>query len=119
MSKTDLSYSLRLKLYTDEKFFGLGVATLLEHVQETRSLLQASKKISMAYTKALKILKKAEDNLGYKLLIRQTGGVSGGGSYLTQNAIKLLKLFRQFEADIESFADKKFEILSDKMNKLK
>lgn len=119
MSNEKLSYSLRLKIHANVKFFGPGVVTLLENVSSTHSLLSASKKMSMAYTKALKIIKTAEDNLGYKLLIRQTGGNSGGGSELTPNAIVLLKLYRQFEDDVESYADLQFKKLSEKMRGLR
>ena len=119
MSQKELSYSLRLKIHTDEKFFGPGVAKLLRNVDITHSLVKASEKMSMAYTKALKIIKKAEDSLSYKLLIRKTGGNQGGGSHLTPNAYKLLELYDKFEEDVGKFADNQFEYLKEQMKKLK
>lgn len=119
MPASDFKYTLRLKIYKEEKFFGEGVCSLLANVCETHSLLQASKSMSMAYTKALQIIRRAEDNLEYKLLIRQTGGASGGGSHLTSNAIELLKAYRQFESDVALYTDKQFEILTKKMDQLK
>ena len=38
----------------------------------------------MAYSKAMKLLKRAEEVLGFPLTRRSAGGVSGGGSCLTE-----------------------------------
>ena len=119
MDKNDLSYKLRIKILKGEKFFGEGVAALLEQVQDTNSLLKASKNMSMAYTKSLNIIKRAEDVLGYKLLVRQTGGASGGGSHLTENAEKLLILYREFEQSVLEYTDKEFDDFIKKMGELK
>jgi len=119
MSDENLSYKLRIKILKGEKFFGEGVAALLEQVEQTNSLLKASKNMSMAYTKALHIIKRAEDALGYKLLVRKTGGASGGGSRLTANAEKLLLLYRQFEKKVLNYTDNEFEDFLNKMGELK
>lgn len=66
-----------------EKFFGEGPARILQGIARTGSLRSAAVSMNMAYTKALKILKKAEDTLGYPLTARSTGGKDGGGSRLT------------------------------------
>jgi len=115
----DLRYSLKLTLYKETKFFGPGVVTLLEHVDQTHSLSKASKRMSLAYTKALKIIKTAEQSLGYPLLDRQTGGASGGGSILTPNAHILMQEYKTFEYSVNKAANQQFDILVSKMNKLK
>ncbi len=66
-----------------EKFFGEGPAELLHRIEETGSLRAASMSMNMAYTKALKMMKKAEETLGYALTERSAGGKDGGGSLLT------------------------------------
>ena len=66
-----------------EKFFGEGPARLLHAVEETGSLRSAALSMGMAYTKALKLLKQAEDALGFPLTARSVGGKDGGGSCLT------------------------------------
>ena len=114
-----LRYSTKTVLYKVDKFFGPGVVTLLEHVDETHSLSKASKMMSLAYTKALKIIKTAEANLGYPLLVRQTGGISGGGSKLTENAHILIAEFTNFQNKIKSDADNHFLKLVEKLSKLK
>ncbi len=66
-----------------EKFFGEGPYRLLMAVEQTGSLHKAALSMGMAYSKAMKILKHAEQALGYPLTYRTTGGTSGGGSRLT------------------------------------
>ena len=67
-----------------DKFFGEGPFRLLSAVEKTGSLSGAAKSMDMAYTKALKLVKHAEAALGFPLLTRAVGGVSGGGSSLTK-----------------------------------
>lgn len=77
---------------SDIKFFGEGPCRLLHAVEETGSLMQAARSMEMAYSKAVKIINNAEKSLGFPLLSRMTGGVSGGGSRVTEAAkVWLLK----------------------------
>jgi len=78
-----------------EKFFGEGPARLLREIDETGSLRAAAISMGMAYTKALKLMKQAEDTLGFSLITRTTGGKAGGGSILTPEGTRWL---RQYEA---------------------
>lgn len=67
-----------------DKFFGEGPYRLLTLIEETGSLRKAALSMGMAYTKALRILNRAEEVLGCPLTERTVGGSSGGGSRLTQ-----------------------------------
>lgn len=78
-----------------EKFFGEGPASLIHEIDETGSIRAAAISMGMAYTKALKLLKQAEDALGFSLIARTTGGKAGGGSILTPEGTRWL---RQYEA---------------------
>ena len=53
----------RIQLYNEngEKFFGEGPCRLLRLVEETGSLRCAAATMEMAYSKALKLVKQAED----------------------------------------------------------
>lgn len=117
--ENNVRYSIKTVLYKKDKFFGPGVVTLLEYVNETHSLSKASKKMSLAYTKALKIIKNAEENLGFDLLVRQTGGVAGGGSHLTENAKIVIEEFKSFQEKIKKDANSHFLELVKKINELK
>lgn len=67
----------------NNKFFGEGPARLLHSIEEHGSLRTAALSMNMAYTKALKMIKNAENALGFPLTTRTTGGKTGGGSLLT------------------------------------
>ena len=79
-----------------DKFFGEGPARLLRGIEETGSLRAAAKSMDMAYTKALKLIQKAEAVLGYSLIRRSTGGKDGGGSYLTEEGKEWLERYEVY-----------------------
>ena len=84
--------------FTDDngiKFFGEGPCRLLRYVEKTGSLRSAAMEMEMAYSKASKLLKQAEANLGFSLTTRSAGGKDGGGSKLTPEGKQWL---RQYEA---------------------
>ena len=97
------------QLYTDEKCFGPGVCRLLELVREYKSLRQAALIMEMAYSKAWKIVKRAEEGLGFKLLDSKIGGKQGGGAELTSEAEKIISAYRAYEKDLNDFSDDCFE----------
>ena len=47
----------------DEKFFGEGPYRLLLAIEETGSLRSASKSMGLAYSKAFRMIKNAEENI--------------------------------------------------------
>jgi molybdate transport system regulatory protein len=85
-----------------EPMFGPGTLTLLTLVAETGSLHKAAKEMGMAYSKAWRIVKDAEDHLGFKLLERQIGGAGGGGSALTTDARRLVAGFAAMRAEADA-----------------
>ena len=80
----------------DAKFFGEGPARLLRGVDETGSLRAAAMSMDMAYTKALKLVRNAENALGYPLLKRSVGGKDGGGSSLTDEGKEWLQRYEAY-----------------------
>ena len=53
-------------------------------------------RMGMAYTKALKLMKNAENALGFPLTMRTTGGKNGGGSRLTPEGEEWLKRYEAY-----------------------
>ncbi len=99
---------LTLKLFTGDKCFGPGVAILLEKIKEHNSLRRAASDINMSYSKAWTIIRRAEKELKFPLLVSKTGGADGGGATLTENAERLLCSFRSCEQEINAYCDVKF-----------
>ena len=66
-----------------EKFFGEGPYRLLSGVEKTGSLHKTAEELKMSWSKAFRIVKRAEEVLGFPLFERKTGGTGGGGSAVT------------------------------------
>ena len=79
-----------------EKFFGEGPCRLLEQVEQTGSLRCAAASMEMAYSKALKLVKQAEEALGFPLTQRSVGGRDGGGSTLTPEGREFLHKYEAY-----------------------
>lgn len=107
----ELHLKLTVRLYTedDQRCFGPGIATLLERVQEHKSLRAAAASMEMAYSKAWRIIRTAEDVFGCKMLSSTIGGHNGGGAILTPQAEQLLQAYRIYEADVKAYSQTKFE----------
>lgn len=100
---------ITIRLYTEEKCFGPGVASLLQGVREHHSLRAAAQSMDMAYSKAWKILRQAEKGLGCKLLESTTGGKGGGGAVLTSEAEQMLSAYLDYCKEIEAYSRQLFE----------
>lgn len=100
---------LTVRLFTDEKCFGPGVATLLHKVRELHSLRAAAMDMSMAYSKAWTIVKNAERRMGFPLLLSTTGGRHGGGAVLTEEGQALLDAYDGYCAELRETADRLYD----------
>ena len=80
----------------NEKFFGEGPYRVLKAVEETGSLHAAANSMGMAYTKAFRLVKNAEEALGFKLTDRAVGGKSGGGSTITEKGKEWLERYEAY-----------------------
>ena len=95
---------LRYKLWLDNegKAFGDGPYALLEGVQRTGSLSRACAELRMSYNKGWRLMREMELRLGFSLIERRTGGVEGGGSELTPEAIDLMRRFRALKTEADA-----------------
>jgi molybdate transport system regulatory protein len=88
--------------------FGEGAYRLLKGVEATGSLLQAAMSMRMAYTQARRIIGHCEHNLGFTLISRKTGGVSGGGSHLTPEAVEIIKKYEEVRTQVEDALEESY-----------
>ena len=100
--------SVQVRLGKEDLFFGPGKARLMEYIEETGSMQEACTKMELSYSKASKMMKKAEKQLGFKLLERRIGGSGGGGSRLTEEGRDLLKKYRELTRRVQEDADRVF-----------
>lgn len=91
---------IRVYLFDDEhnRFFGEGPCRLLHEIERTGSLRCAAAAMQLSYTKALTMVKRAENALGFPLTCKRIGGKGGGGSVLTDRA-------KEFLAQYETYRD--------------
>jgi molybdate transport system regulatory protein len=107
--RDDLNYKIRLRIYKSDLVFGPGVAELLEHVKETGSLSEGCRRMEMAYSKGWKIIKRAEDDLGFKLAHGQRGGQNGGKMELTPEGEEFIERYKGMNEELHQIADELFE----------
>ena len=109
MEEKKLHPVITVRLYTDEKCFGPGVAMLLERVERLRSLRSAAMDMDMAYSKAWTILRNAERQLGFKLISSTTGGRHGGGAVLTEEGERMLSAYNAFAREVRESGQALFQ----------
>lgn len=103
-----LKVTLRLEDSGRQRRFGPGVAALLSEVQERKSLRAAAGNMGMAYSKAWRIVRSAEEAFGCKLLDSTIGGRHGGGAVLTVEAENLLNAYQALRTEVDAFAQERF-----------
>ena len=109
MPDASLHPAITLRLYTDRKCFGPGIAMLLRRVKKLHSLRSAAMDMNMAYSKAWTILREAERGLGFPLLHSTTGGRHGGGAVLTEDGERLLEAYEAYEQEMKGQGQALFE----------
>ena len=88
----------------DGSAFGRGIASLCMGVRETGSLYAAAKRMGMAYSKAWRVVRDTETDLGVTLLDRD----GARGSKLTETGNKLLDVYLEIDAQVSARAEELF-----------
>ena len=92
-----------------EHIFGMGLARLLEKVDQLGSLQSAAKSLDMSYRYAWDLIRTAEKHLGRSLIDRHAGGADGGGSTLSDHGKQMLEAFKKVNSDVSAYADERFQ----------
>jgi molybdate transport system regulatory protein len=95
-----MKVAYKVWLDSEGKAFGEGPYELLKHVAETGSLHQAAIQMGMSYRKAWLTIRASEKRLGFPLLERTVGGLSGGGSQLTPSGRRFIRKYELFRKDV-------------------
>lgn len=108
--KRDLSYKMTVRLYGKDKAFGPGIAQLLGEIQKTGSMHKAAKNMGLSYSKAWKMMKTAEQELGFALTERSSGGKEGGGSVITTEGTEMMRRYDAFMSALKKETDLLFRV---------
>lgn len=99
MDEEQYKFYMRIQIFRKDRSFGPGVSELMLLIRETESLSAACRQMNMAYSKAWKIIKRAEEDLGFSLMEGTRGGGQGGRTVLTREGEELLERYLRFEAE--------------------
>lgn len=97
-----LGIGYKVWLENNGKSFGDGPYDLIKGVEKTGSLNQAAAEMSMSYYKAWSTIHRCEERLGFLLLERKVGGVSGGGSRITPEGYKFIRKYESFRLELDN-----------------
>lgn len=103
-----VKYDIRLRVFSKDPAFGKGVAQLMRLVAQKGSLSAAYKEMGMAASKAWKIVRRAEEDLGFSLIESVSGGKSGGYSRLTPEGEDLLNRYEKFQQEVYEAVSQSF-----------
>lgn len=87
-------------------FIGKGRADLLEKIEQYGSLSRAAKSMKMSYRQAWAHINDMNKQSSKPLVIKTSGGNGGGGSKVTEEGLKALKLYRKTIKQFELFMQK-------------
>ena len=90
--------------------FGPGCVQLLEGIDREKSLNRAAKALGMAYSKAWRIIREAEAQLGCDLLARD----GARGSTLTPDGERVLSTYRQLQIEVDALLERRLPELLDR-----
>ncbi len=110
------SYKVNGSLWIDfgeNHFFGPGRAELLERIDQTGSINQAAKQMSMSYKKAWEMITMLNTQARRPLVILHVGGERGGGSKITKEAKELIAFHRLLRERFTAFLEKETRNLEE------
>jgi len=93
-------FKVSIELEAEKKLSGDDLFALLDHIDTSGSISQATSRLGASYRYSWGLIKKAEKALGLKLVEKQAGGPAGGGTFLTREGRDLLMQYRAFCGEI-------------------
>lgn len=114
MSDPDSKLQVRSKIWLEidgKPVFGQGREDLLRMIQQGNSINAAAKAMGIPYRKAWTYIDAMEKRLGFPLVNRQKGGMGGGASSLTPQAMQMLDKFKALQQGMREIIDDKFHEL--------
>ena len=96
---------MTLRLWKEEKAFCPGLLCLLQWIEQYGSMQKAASQMGLAYSKAWKMIKTAEKELGFALTERTSGGKNGGGSRITPQGKEMMQKYIAFSKEAQMQVD--------------
>ncbi|GEP98407.1 winged helix-turn-helix domain-containing protein [Chitinophaga cymbidii] len=87
----------------DGAFLGYGRVELLEKIHELGSIRKAALAMKMSYRQAWEFVQQMNQVLKKPLVVANTGGKGGGQAVLTEEGLKAVEQFREFNGAFQEF----------------
>ena len=95
---------------------GPGKAALIEAVGRTGSISGAAREMGMSYARAWKLINATNSCFREPLVATSTGGQGGGGAFVTDNGVEVLRRYREIENKAVAAVRTEVEDLSGFLN---
>lgn len=105
---------LRIRIiFGDQEMLGPGKAELLERIDRCGSIAAAGREMQMSYKRAWQLIGLLNAMFKEPLVDSTRGGPGGGGAVLTETGQRVLRLYRQFEAETAAAGAVRLQELTD------
>jgi len=94
-----------------EEAIGPGKIALLEQIERSGSLSQAARELGMSYRRAWQLLDSLNHCFRERVAVTAKGGRRGGGATLTAFGRELIRIYREFDAEMQARAARHFRPL--------
>ena len=101
----------RVEFGRDEAI-GPGKIALLEQIGSGGSLSQAARNLNMSYRRAWQLLDSLNGCFIERVALTAKGGRGGGGATLTPFGRQLIRVYREFDAEIQARAARRFRTIA-------
>jgi molybdate transport system regulatory protein len=91
---------------------GPGKIALLEHIGSGGSLSQAARELGMSYRRAWQLLESLNSCFREPVALSAKGGRGGGGARLTTFGKVLIRVYREFDAEVQKRAARSFRAVA-------
>lgn len=87
-------------------FLGYGRVVLLERIREFGSITKAAKSMELSYRRAWVLIDSMNRQAPKPFVVTASGGKGGGGTLVTKEGERAIKLFWKFHADFQGFLER-------------
>ena len=101
-------FSIRIKIWIEKKgvsVLGPGRIAILEAIERTGSLTEATKECQISFRKGWKLINEMNEQLEQPVILSERGGKGGGGkTKLTEYGRKLVNQYKRIEQELNLIA---------------
>jgi|WetSurMetagenome_2_1015567.scaffolds.fasta_scaffold463804_3 molybdate transport system regulatory protein len=105
VSKTEVAVDIYIKR-NGKQLLAPGKICLLREIHKGGSLRTAAKELNISYQNMWETIDELNNTAAQVVVVKQRGGLGGGGAVLTEYGKRLLKEFSLIENEVQKFIDR-------------